>query len=94
MSAIDKPKYIKPESICIGDTIIVRNEMQDSVVSYTGTVNTRHHYSHTTEYATAQGVVLLACHADGTTAPPNCTITLVNRKANEHPVLAGYLELV
>lgn len=56
--ALPQPRNIKPETICIGDTIRVTHTHKDVTKSVVGTVGNRNVYGHSTEYATAEGVVL------------------------------------
>ena len=53
-----EPRYIKPESIHIGDTVRIVWEVDDTERTATGKVAKREHYGATTGYYTASGVEL------------------------------------
>jgi hypothetical protein len=51
-------RYIKPETICIGDVIRVTRKFKDTEQSVVGRVADRQQHTYSTEYSTAEGVVL------------------------------------
>lgn len=71
-------RYIKPESIKIGDTIKVEGQYHDAVFTRTGRVAKRDQQRGLTEWLTAQGVIMVtrydSGHVDG-----NVKVTLLNR---------------
>jgi len=69
-------RHIKPETICIGDVIRVTHKHKDVEKSVVGKVAKRDHYPRSTEYTTAEGVVLLE-HFYAT--PQKVTVTLIQR---------------
>lgn len=78
--SIDQPRYIKAETICIGDTLKITypaNGIRDIEKTYVGTVNSRDRIPPlTTLYYTANNQLLLQ-HIIGVT--PDYRITLLNR---------------
>lgn len=71
-----QPHYIKPETICIGDVIRVTRKYKDVEISEVGKVASRQHFSHSTEYQTAEGHVLLEQFYS---TPQKVTVTLLQR---------------
>jgi hypothetical protein len=69
-------RFIKPDSIQIGDTIKVDKPFQDSIVSHIGIVAKREHLGDFTEYRTTQGVILLEHNRR---MPEKVKITLIKR---------------
>ena len=81
-------RYIKPETICIGDKIKIRFSTGDMEQTRTGTVAKREHFGrNTSEVRTAEGYVLLEWFTDGTTSPPNAVVTLIHRPAPDRLTL-------
>jgi hypothetical protein len=81
-----KPRYIKPETICIGDTIRVTRKHKDAEISVVGKVAFRRVFNHSTEYQTEQEQVLLE-HFRYT--PQKLTVTLLDRPSDHTPTLPG-----
>lgn len=79
-------RHIKPETICIGDTIRVTWKHKDVTKSNVGVVAKREVWTHSTTYLTAEGAELLT-HFRYT--PNNETITLLNRPSEQTPQLEG-----
>lgn len=87
MARINEPRHIKPETICIGDTIRVTHTHKDVTKTVVGTVAERHVYNHSTDYVTAAGVTLLN-HFRYT--PNSHTVTLLDRPTmHVQPTLEG-----
>lgn len=76
MRKIQTERYIKPETICIGDTIKVTTKEMDTEVSRVGRVARRLHYNQITEYITAEGVSLLVQNR----GMVDCKVTLLKRE--------------
>lgn len=72
-------RFIKTESIMIGDTVKVEQEWEDCTVIRIGTVARRDHSRHMTEYLTNKGVVLLTHFPE---APEKTKISLLHRSIN------------
>jgi hypothetical protein len=70
-------RYIKAETICIGDTVRVSHDELDSTVSIVGVVGKRERRGRETEYFTTGGRLLLTT-IYGATARTR-TITLLDR---------------
>jgi hypothetical protein len=70
-------RYIKHESIKIGDVIKVERKVQDATVTTIGRVARRDRGLHVTEYTTDQGIVLLTHWHDGISTGGK--ITLLSR---------------
>lgn len=77
MRNIQKPRYIKPETICIGDLIRVTRKHKDVEISVVGKVASRQHFPHSTEYQTVEGYVLLEQFY---TTPEKVVVTLLQRE--------------
>jgi hypothetical protein len=77
-------RYIKPESIQIGDTVKVSKPFQDAIVSTVGIVAKRDHVGDFTEYLTAQGVLLLEHNRR---MPEKVKVTLLNRTLDNTPAV-------
>lgn len=77
-------RHIKPETIVIGDTIRVTRKHKDVTVSTVGTVADRQHYTHSTEYLTADGVTILEYFR---VTDKTVTVTLLNRPSEILPSL-------
>lgn len=77
-------RYIKPETICIGDVIRVTEKKRDTTVSVVGTVAKRERGRNYTEYVTAEGVTLLETY---THDDRKYTVTLLDRPAERTPHL-------
>jgi hypothetical protein len=69
-------RYIRPESIQIGDTIKVDKPFHDSIVSHVGIVAKREHLGDFTEYRTVKGVILLEHNRR---MPEKVKVTLLKR---------------
>lgn len=72
-------RFIKHESIKIGDTIKVEENIADITVTRVGTVAKRDHSHFGTDYVTAQGVALYTHTRDGL---KTAKITLLARALN------------
>lgn len=77
MRNTQKPRYIKPETICIGDLIRVTRKHKDVEISVVGKVASRQHFPRSTEYQTANGYVLLEQFYS---TPEKVTVTLLHRE--------------
>lgn len=77
-------RYIKASSIQLGDTIRITGTWHDMEMSRKGTVAKRtvDPRSGTTEWITAQGIVLHTVFKDGSSPHPARVITLLNRVAD------------
>lgn len=78
-------RYIKPETICIGDVIRVTTKHKDIETSVVGRVARREVYNYSTDYITNEGVTILE-HFRYTGS--SATVTLLER-ANNVTVLEG-----
>lgn len=84
-SPVPKPlHHIKPSSIRLQDLIRVHGKYHDTDTTKVGVVAKRSYIGGTTEYTTAQGVVLLEVHADGTMGGTT-RVTLIRRMVNSKP---------
>jgi len=79
-----KVRYIRPETICIGDIIKVSWNHKDVIKSIQGEVAHREHYTHSTEYSTAEGQVLCT---HWRYQKPDFRVTLILRKSDTNPAL-------
>lgn len=77
-------RYIKPETICVGDVIRVTEKRQDVEVSTVGTVARRNYGTNFTEYVTEQGVTLLEVY---TFDDRKIRVTLLDRQSDRTPHL-------
>lgn len=74
-------RYIKPETICIGDVIRVTRKHKDVEISTVGRVANRQVYNYSTDYVTADGVTL---YEHVRYAPiQKVTVTLIERPADK-----------
>jgi len=87
MRAAPAVRYIKAETICIGDTIKVQSTDRDLLTCKFGIVARREHYPNSTDYETSAGITLLTVFADGYKAYDH--IVLLHRKATDQPTLEG-----
>lgn len=82
MTRTNKARYIKPETICIGDLIKVTRKFKDAEISEVGRVAYRDHEGRYTDYLTSEGYLLVQLIA-GVTYPRK--ITLLDREADRLP---------
>lgn len=80
-----KARYIKHESIRMGDIIKISGHYVDMDITRQGTVRKRLHNGREVEYLTAQGAVLLTVYGDGTSDAGRYTVTLLRRELDSKP---------
>jgi len=62
MRTATKPRYIKPETICIGDVIRYATEVDDIEVAKTGYVGSREYVGQWVHILSPKGTVILIWH--------------------------------
>ena len=82
MTSTNKARYIKPETICIGDLIKVTRKHKDVEISEVGRVADRQHAGRFTSYLTAEGHEIVEAIAG---VPYTRKITLLDRPADRLP---------
>lgn len=83
MSRKSNVRYIKPETVSRGDVIRVTWKWRDTEKSVVGTVASIQHYTHSTEYETAEGEVLFTRWR--VNPPFKLTIALLDRPSDRTP---------
>jgi len=78
-------RFIKPDSIRMGDLVRVTGKYQDVDIARTGYMVKRDHQGRTTTYYSAAGVELLSVYGDGTTSPERAKVTLITRPMVSSP---------
>jgi len=69
ISSTFKVRQIKPENICIGDTVRWTTKQGDMTVSNVGKVARKEHYPQFTQYETSEGMLIGTYWRDNLTKP-------------------------
>jgi hypothetical protein len=87
MSRINRAaRYIKPETIVLGDVIRATVKNKDVEISHVGAVARREHNAASTEYISAEGVTLLEVYRFD---DRKIRVTLLDRPADRFLTLPG-----
>lgn len=91
MRRLPDVRYIRPESIEEGDTVLIKWVTGDMTVTRSATVVTIMDYHFKTAYLTASGTILFE-RTTMTTTPPGIVVTLLNRPNNTPETVLEGLE--
>jgi len=90
-----KPRGIYSKDIRIGDTIEITYVYADVTKKIQGKVRRRDRATHSTDYSTERGHVLLTVFRSGDTHPPNIqSLVLISRADETESRLPGFDELL